>query len=417
MTASNDTASDVASRTARALELLQAGQFEEAEAMLGALLAASPADGDLLANLGLIAFRRRDMPRARQVLEQAVSSAPGNAAAHSNLAAVLAELTEFDLAEQHARSALSLDSTDAEALVTLAESLVARERFDEAEQCYADAAGADRWRVAGEVRFGRAFFAAACANESKAVLPPIRTIVGRPVGDASHVLFLACSPDYLDRYAGSLLESLSANGGGDSLLHLHVVGDDEHLLERLRKVPDRYHRVPMTITAEAPDLGSLSASQRITFFTGARFLRVPDLLDAYRRPVVTLDIDAIIEGPTQQLVDAAAGSDLGLMLRIPQRIVWTNVLAGVVVFNPTDRAKAYAKLVKGFILTSMAEGRLTWNLDQIALFCSRVMQGRFADAPAVRAVNAAAERVIYQLSPLRGEKQADRKYLEYFAEI
>ena len=48
MTASNDTASDVASRTARALELLQAGQFEEAEAMLGALLAANPADGDLL---------------------------------------------------------------------------------------------------------------------------------------------------------------------------------------------------------------------------------------------------------------------------------------------------------------------------------------------------------------------------------
>ena len=408
---------DAASATARALALLQSGKLDEAEALLGPLLAANPADGNLLANLGLIAFRRRDMPRAQEMLERAVFSTPDNAAAHSNLAAVLAELTEFDLAEQHARAALELDSSDTEALITLAESLVAREQFDEAEQCFGEAAAAERWRVAGEVRFGKVSFEAACRNESNGALPPIRTLVGRPANEASHVLFLACSPDYLERYAGSLLESLSANGGGGALLHLHVVGDDERLLQRLLKVPARYHRLPMTITSESPDLSGMSSSQRITFYTGARFLRVPDLLDEYQRPVITLDIDAIIEGPTQQLIEAAAGGDLALMLRMPQRIVWTNVLAGVVVFNPTARAKAYAQLVKGFILTSLAEGRLTWNLDQIALFCSLVMQRRFAQAPEVRAINAAAERVIYQLSPLRGEKQADRKYLEYFAEI
>jgi hypothetical protein len=408
---------DAASSTSRALALLQSGKLDEAEALLGTLLAATPGDGNLQANLGLIAFRRRDMPRAREILGRAVSSAPDNAAAHSNLAAVLAELTEFDLAEQHARRALELDSSDTEALITLAESLVARERYDEAEQCYAVAAAAERWRVAGEVRFGKASFEAACRAESVATLPPIRTLVGPPANAASHVLFLACSPDYLDRYAGSLLESLSANGGGGSLLHLHVVGGDEHLVQRLLSVPVRYHRVPMTITAESPDLSGMSSSQRTTFFTGARFLRVPDLLDEYRRPVVTLDIDAIIEGPTQQLIEVAAGGDLALMLRMPQRIVWTNVLAGVVVFNPTAKARAYARLVKGFILTSVAEGRLTWNLDQIALFCSLVMQGKFAEAPVVHAVNAAAERVIYQLSPLRGEKVEDRKYLEYFAEI
>ena len=403
---------DAASATARALALLQSGKLDEAEALLGPLLAANPADGNLLANLGLIAFRRRDMPRAQEMLERAVFSTPDNAAAHSNLAAVLAELTEFDLAEQHARAALELDSSDTEARITLA-----REQFDEAEQCFGEAAAAERWRVAGEVRFGKASFEAACRAESVAALPPIRTLVGRPANEASHVLFVACSPDYLERYVGSLLESLSANGGDGLLLHLHVVGDDERLLQRLLSVPARYHRVPMTITSESPDLSGMSSSQRITFYTGARFLRVPDLLDEYQRPVITLDIDAIIEGPTQQLIEAAAGGDLALMLRMPQRIVWTNVLAGVVVFNPTARAKTYAQLVKGFILTSLAEGRLTWNLDQIALFCSLVMQRRFAEAPEVRAVNAAAERVIYQLSPLRGEKQADRKYLEYFAEI
>lgn len=407
--------SEVTSRTA--LELLQAGKLDEAEAILNTLLAADPGDGNLLANLGLIAFRRHDMPRAREILEHAVGSTPGNAAAHSTLAAVLAELSAFDLAEWHARAALTIDSSDAEALITLAESLAAQERHDEAEQCYATAAATERWRVAGEVRFGRPAFEAARLNESAAVLPAIRTIVARPANDISHVLFLACSPDYLERYAGSLLESLSANGGSGSLLHLHVVGSDEPLVERLRNLPERYRRVPMTITSESPDLSGLNANQRVTFYTGARFLRVPDLLREYCLPVVTLDIDALIEGPTLQLVDAAAGDDLGLMLRMPQRIVWTNVLAGVVVFNPTVKAMAYAKLVKGFILTSLIEGRLTWNLDQIALYCSLVMQKRFADAPDSCAVNAAAERVIYQLSPLRGEKQADRKYLEYFAEI
>ena len=171
---------DAASATARALALLQSGKLDEAEALLGPLLAANPADGNLLANLGLIAFRRRDMPRAQEMLERAVFSTPDNAAAHSNLAAVLAELAEFDLAEKHSRSALGIDSSDTEALITLAESLVARERFDEAEQCFGEAAAAERWRVAGEVRFGKVSFEAACRNESNGALPPIRTLLSYP---------------------------------------------------------------------------------------------------------------------------------------------------------------------------------------------------------------------------------------------
>ena len=317
----------------------------------------------------------------------------------------------------HPRAALALDPADAEATVTLAECLVVRENFDEAERCYLSASQSPRWSVARQVRFGRAFFDKARETGAGGALPPVRVLAENSAQTATHVLYLAASADYLDRYGGSLIESLAANGGGDSLLHLHLIGVDEKLAGRLARLPQRYARVAMRITAESPPLDALDAEARVAFYTGARFLRVPELLRHYARPVVTLDIDAIIEGPTIELVRAADGADLALMQRMPQRIVWTNVLAGTVVFNATPPAEAYAQLVKGYIETSMAEGRMAWNLDQIALYCSLVMMRRFVDPPAVNAVNASAERVIYQLSPLRGEKLADRKYLEYFAEI
>jgi tetratricopeptide (TPR) repeat protein len=403
--------------SAAAIELLSAGKLDEAEALLQPLLSAHPLDPDLLANLGLIAFRRRNLAHARELLQRATAISPHNHVVHSNLAAVLADLGEFAAAELHARSALSLDPTDTEAQITLAECLTSRESFDEAERSYAEAAQVERWRVAGQVRFGRTFFEVARVAFANAQLPPVTTIASSAARETTHVLFLACSADYLERYAGSLLESLSANGGGDGLLHLHLVSGDEGITERLAAVPKRYSRLPMIITMESPDLAGMDQDRRVAFHTAARFLRVPTLLAHYAKPVVTLDIDAIIEGPTRQLVEAGVGADLALMLRIPQRIAWTNVLAGTVVFNPSARAMDFARQVAGFLLASMAEGRMSWNIDQIALYCSLVMQKRFAQAPAVRSVNEAAERVIYQLSPLRGEKQADRKYLEYFAEI
>lgn len=397
--------------------LLEAGRLDEAESSLRPLLRNNPLDPDLLANLGLIAFRRREYAQARELLTQAVALAPLHGAAHSNLAAVLAELSEFQSAELQARAALALDPSDSEAMVTLAECLVVRENFDEAERSYLSAAQSSRWQVAGQVRFGRAFFDKAREAGEGKLLSPVRVLADTSTTTATHVLYLACSADYLERYGGSLIESLAANGGGDGLLHLHLIGVDDKLAGRLAGLPQRYARVAMKITAESPPLDGLDADARVAFYTGARFLRVPDLLRQYARPVVTLDIDAIVEGPTLELIRAADGADLALMQRMPQRIVWTNVLAGTVVFNATPPAEAYARLVKGYIEASMADGRLAWNLDQIALYCSLVMMRRFREAPAVNAVNAAAERVIYQLSPLRGEKQADRKYLEYFAEI
>ena len=193
--------------SAAAIELLTAGKLDEAEAMLAPLLSAHPLDPELLANLGLIAFRRRDLAHARELLQRASAIAPRDRVVHSNLAAVLADLGEFGAAEMHARTALSLDPTDTEAQITLAECLAARESFDEAERCYAQAAQVESWRVAGQVRFGRTFFEAARAAFAQAQLPPVTTIASSAATEATHVLFLTCSADYLERYAGSLLES------------------------------------------------------------------------------------------------------------------------------------------------------------------------------------------------------------------
>jgi hypothetical protein len=397
--------------------LIAAGRLEEAETQLRARCESHPGDADALANFGLVALRRGDSALARERLFRAIAVAPGHTDARANLAAALARLEDFGAAEQHARLALAARPDHDEARITLAEALAARGDFDAAEAAYAEAASHPGWSVAGLVRFSREFFERSL-DAAEAALPPLRTLAepSRTAG-ISHVLYLACSADYLRDYGGSLLESLDANGGAGALVHLHLVGDDAGLEVGLACLPERYARRALRITAESPDLTALIQPERVAFYTAARFLRVPELLAQYALPVITLDIDALVTGPTAQLCAAANGADLALMLRPQQRIAWTNVLAGALVFNPTPAAADYARLVKGYVEASRAEGRLSWNLDQVALYCSLVMMRRFGAAPAVTALNAAADRVIHQFSPLRGNKKADPLYLEYRADI
>jgi hypothetical protein len=91
-------------------------------------------------------------------------------------------------------------------------------------------------------------------------------------------------------------------------------------------------------------------------------------LDRYRCPVPSLDVDFIVEGSLDVLVDAAPRTDVGLKLRGPVDSPWLDVIANIIVANPTPAARRYFTAVKKYALDLIRREPEAWLVDQSALY-------------------------------------------------
>jgi hypothetical protein len=141
--------------------------------------------------------------------------------------------------------------------------------------------------------------------------------------------------------------------------------------------------LPIRLTTEPLPTG-LPPELRRTFFACARFLCLPQILAAYRRPVLMLDVDIVVlrdVGPlVEQLMTESA--DLALIHAEP-RNPWCRVWAGMVLAAPTRRGLEYFTLVRNYALAVLRAGKAVWFLDQIALFAVLVAGFRDRDRPLV----------------------------------
>jgi tetratricopeptide (TPR) repeat protein len=104
----------------RAARLFQAGQWDDAEARCGRILADRPDHGDTLNLAAILASRRGDLDRAAALLGRAVANAPNHPGLLYNLAKVLGEKGAFTKAASVYREILSLRPEDLDAAMGLA---------------------------------------------------------------------------------------------------------------------------------------------------------------------------------------------------------------------------------------------------------------------------------------------------------
>jgi tetratricopeptide (TPR) repeat protein len=115
---------ELADLQSRAMAAHQAGQIWEALALYDELLAARPADLDLLNLKGLVLLDCRQPAAAERILRQVLSLAPQNAQIHNNYGLALEALGRREEAQQAFETALRLDPADAYVWLNLAQSLM-----------------------------------------------------------------------------------------------------------------------------------------------------------------------------------------------------------------------------------------------------------------------------------------------------
>ena len=320
------------------------------------------------------------------------------------LGQVWRELKDYDRSERHYRAALALDSFEPQAHVGLAILLAARgacaEAIDHVRQAaqygldsnygkillasalvnigHADEADnllsqnipiklPPPYRSDSRIlRFGNSY--AAIMEKSPAVSAPENLVIDVPDGGRT-VYFVCCDGVYFDRFIEPAVRACVQNSGVDFIIHAHLInrlGSNENIMLRLNELVPRDR---LRVSEETVDLSRFNLSEQRSYYACRRFYLLPDLVRSYRRLVLSADIDQLIIGSVEPLLDQMHGYDVGLThdplntLNLPSYFSATAAL-----FAPTASAIAYADRVRRYIdyFVSIERSPL-WHLDQAAL--------------------------------------------------
>lgn len=184
-----------------------------------------------------------------------------------------------------------------------------------------------------------------------------------PSPNPNGILFAACDRRYFDRFALDYLAAIRANSGALSA-HLHVYDGTDAQLETISDLAQHHPDARITVSRDenaAPELYSPF------FFAAGRFVRMAELLESTRSPIVCTDIDVLVRGNLQPFVAGLEGSDIGLYLRTHNSAPWRKVLASTVVALPTEQGRRFLAHVARAVDASLLR-RPRHHVDQLVLY-------------------------------------------------
>ena len=446
-------------------QLVQSGQWAQARTRCEELVAAAPQDADALAMLGRIAmgqYRWEDaiaaydrvlrmrvdpwtlgnigvchwklgnLGEAEYCLRGAIEIKPDFTRAHVSLANVLHGLRRFDDALAQLAAAETIDAEDHQVAMRRGCALAALGRYDEAQQMFAHSVHlAGRFSYPRLVAFDRAMFDAVTTADEAVPPPRIVLQAGAQDGGFRYVVLISCNPPYVRKYGFPFIRSFAQHGGGASLphrgpgasllhrgpgaslLHLHIYDPDESVVDEVASLVSGVGLTRYAVTTEDNPFPAHETKQRKAYYACGRLVHLPYWLDLYRRPLLSLDVDFVVENALDALVDAAQGCDLGLNPRDPVDSPWLDIIANIIVANPTPAARRYFVAVKNYALTYLRREREAWLVDQSALYCVLRMMERFAAPPSVAWIPADKQTCLWHIGHAYDHLLDDPRYRKY----
>ena len=392
------------------------GRIAEARALCESVLAHSPHDGDALMWSGLIAMGELRWPEAISAFEQALAIR-ADPSSLANVGACYLKVGRLEEAERSLRRATELKPNLYGAYIGLATALHGLRRFDEALARLDHAAGLPQSDHKVELRRGctltelrryddaqRAFERAVAGSASfvyprlvqydrttfdsitaaRLAYPPPQVAVEGNASGVEGIVVISCDPPYARKYGAPFLRSYAAHARAQHLLHLHIPDPDDRIVDEMREIARTAGLANIAITTERAPFPGQHAQQRRAYYACARLLHLPHWLERYAVPMLLLDVDFIVERPLDILFESSAGSDACLNARHPIDSPWLDVIANVIVANPTPRSRSYFAAVASYALGHLEREAQAWLVDQAALFCVLRMFERYGEPPAIR---------------------------------
>lgn len=183
-----------------------------------------------------------------------------------------------------------------------------------------------------------------------------------PTGQADLIL-VACNDAYFENYAHALVNS-AASLGDRFAIHIHLLEPSKKTIEQAKLLQCRHSTVHLTFTIDHCGIAD-TLHYRNIYYTAARFLLVPLLLERGVRQLLVIDIDALMKNSPWPILNQAIGSSNGAFIfRSRQWKPWKKILASAVLYRPTDQSRSMARKVARSLLATM-EQKPKYHIDQI----------------------------------------------------
>jgi hypothetical protein len=194
------------------------------------------------------------------------------------------------------------------------------------------------------------------------------------------IILVGMDPVYHERYARRLVKTAA----GQVNLHFHICNPHDENLIKQDNVRYSFETFENAVPA---------------YFATMRFLVLRRLLQIYRRPILTIDADSILDGQRPKIFDIEGEIDLMLGYFGGERVVmpWRFVNAQVVMAYPTVATEEFLRAFEAqFYVLLQQDGKVTWYVDQ-AVLTTTVLLNREKPNP--------AKVVFAKMAPLAGTIQ------------
>lgn len=194
-------------------------------------------------------------------------------------------------------------------------------------------------------------------------LPALETMVELADGTGP-VIFINGDEVYLRRFGPDLLQSIAQRSPGASVV-LNVVSPSPTtfaLIAEWRRV----HPLILGVSCEHPRLSGWPPVRRSTYYACARFIRAFQWHRKLGRPIIVVDLDAVVRSDLRQLAGEMAGHDLGLLLDQRRRGPSREITVCFNYYNDTPLAGRFLAAVSAYIGHFLLDAEPRWMLDQTA---------------------------------------------------
>jgi hypothetical protein len=370
-----------------------------------------------LANLGNCYCKTGRLADAEYCLRGAIELDPDIAGVHLGLAAVLHGLGKFEESISSAVRAEQLDPADYQIPMRRGCACVALGCLEEARQAFEKACNlAGKFIYPRLVEFDRAVFEAV-SEQQKAIEAPL--FVHDAPGDPARrrVILISCDTLYMRKHGFPFIRSFAQKGAHSGLLHVHIYDPDGTVVSEVREIAAQAGLAGFAITTEALQIPASEPQRRKAYYACGRLIHMPFLLQHYRLPILSLDVDIIVTGGLDSLFDFSVGSDVALNKRNPIDSPWLDITANILVVNPTVAAIRYMSIVGNYALRWIGREADAWMVDQTALFCVLRMMTLYApeQVPAVAWIAQTDHPGLWHYGAANEHSLSDSRYLDFAA--
>ncbi|WP_130470853.1 tetratricopeptide repeat protein, partial [Candidatus Magnetaquicoccus inordinatus] len=198
------------------------------------------------------------------------------------------------------------------------------------------------------------------------------------------IFYCAADPVYVRRHARRYIQSLIRSCDLSFLVIIQVIGGKELLPELGAEIAIADDR--LLLAADQFDPASIQAytwrnseakpiHSPLVYYQSARFLSLGNLLELFQRPVITTDIDQLLQRGMRDLLERTAGQDVIFHERPRGVKLADRLIANLLLVYPSAVGQLFARFMRHYLEWAIQDaeqrGSYPYFLDQSALVMAR----------------------------------------------